>query len=367
MKTRETLPLHAPTRPESVLQYLAFVEAIRAYAIVNVVLLHVAAPLVVRLHSIDPTSWWIANVADSFARPSVPLFYMVSGLLMLDPAKEESLAQFFRKRFVRVIVPFLAWAAIYFAWRVWFHGESLSWRSAARELIEGPVYVHFWFIYVLLGLYLVAPILRVYVRQASPAQLTYFGGLWIASVSLFPALARFTGIQVGIGLVVTTGFVGYFVLGHALRTVRLVGVESLLALLLMIGLTALTAWGTYEFNRHGETTFDEFFYSNLSPNVIGMSVCSYLVMCSLPYERFADRVPLAHRIVRRIAQTSFAIYLIHMIVLELLGSGVLGFVLNGATLHPLIGIPLATLLIVALSALAAWLLQRLPYVRLIVP
>jgi surface polysaccharide O-acyltransferase-like enzyme len=346
---------------------LAFVDGIRAYAIVTVVLLHVAAPLVTRFSTLDAVSWWLANIIDSFARPCVPLFFMVSGLLLLDPAKDETMAAFFRKRFVRVVIPFFAWAGIYFAWRAAFHGESLSGRAMLRELFTGPVYVHFWFIYVLLGLYLATPILKPYVRQASRRQLLYFLLLWGATVSLLPTLTRFAGIQVGLGLVVTTGFVGYFVLGHYLRGSRLIGRGWTFALALLIGLTAFTAVASYLLTVRADGVFDEFFYGNLSPNVIGMAACTFLLLRSLRWDRLAGVAPVANRIVRWIARTSFAIYLIHIIVLELLNSGALGFSLNGSTLHPLFGIPAVTVLTVASCGCAALLLQRVPYLRRIVP
>jgi surface polysaccharide O-acyltransferase-like enzyme len=366
MSARVALAPPGPAHPTADAGRLLFVDGIRAYAIINVVLLHIAAPLVTRFPPLEPVSWWVANVVDSFARPCVPLFFMVSGLLLLDPTRQESTLVFFRKRFVRVMVPFLAWAAIYLAWRAVYHGEALALGAALRELFEGPIYVHFWFLYVLLGLYLVTPILRPYARQADSEQLLYFLLLWFATVSLLPSLNRFTGLQSALGLVVTTGFVGYPVLGHALRDVRLSGRGWMLALATLIALTAVTACGSYWLSLPSGT-FDEFFYSNLSPNVIGMSICSFLLLRSLPWQRIASRAPAAQRIVSWLARMSFAIYLVHMIVLELLSGGALGFRLSASTGHPLLAIPAATGLVIAVSGAISAVLQRIPYVRRIVP
>jgi surface polysaccharide O-acyltransferase-like enzyme len=355
-----------PTHPTADAGRLLFVDGIRAYAIVNVVLLHVAAPLVVQFPPPDPVAWWVANVIDSFARPCVPLFFMVSGLLLLDPARQESSVLFFRKRFGRVMIPFLAWAGIYLAWRAFYHGEALAVGAVLRELFEGPIYIHFWFLYVLLGLYLVTPILRPYARQADRAQLSYFLLLWFATVSLLPALNRFTGLQSAVGLVLTTGFVGYPVLGLALRDVRLSGRAWILAVASLIALTFVTAYGSYRLTLPSGP-FDEFFYSNLSPNVIGMSLCSFLLLRSLPWQRIATRTPAAQRAVSWLSRMSFSIYLVHMIVLEMLSGGMLGFRLSTSTGHPLLAIPAATVLIIALSGAMSALLQRIAYVRRIVP
>src|SRR6266403_4519827 len=86
-----------------------YTDAIRAYAIVSVVFLHVVSPIVGHPSTVSRAWWWMANVYDAFLRPCVPLFVMVSGLLLLDPRKADPLGLFFKKRMMKVLVPFLFW------------------------------------------------------------------------------------------------------------------------------------------------------------------------------------------------------------------------------------------------------------------
>lgn len=163
---------------------LFFVDAMRSWAIINVVLLHSASPSMLKFDSLNPEFWWSANFFFTFAHHAVPLFIMISGLLLLDPSKTESLMTFLKKRFFRVVVPFLTWGIIYFIWRIYFHGETIHVWKAIGEIIAGPIYFHFWFIYMIFGVYLSVPILKIYIRKAESRDLIYFLALWFIAIGI---------------------------------------------------------------------------------------------------------------------------------------------------------------------------------------
>jgi len=57
------------------------------------------------------------NIYNSLSKPSVPLFVMLTGALLLMPEKVgEPLSVFFKKRLNRIGLPFLFWGVVYFAW-----------------------------------------------------------------------------------------------------------------------------------------------------------------------------------------------------------------------------------------------------------
>jgi surface polysaccharide O-acyltransferase-like enzyme len=57
-----------------------------------VVFLHSAGPVLYKYNEVGPSNWFVANVYDSIVRVCVPLFFMISGFLLLY--KDESLAEF---------------------------------------------------------------------------------------------------------------------------------------------------------------------------------------------------------------------------------------------------------------------------------
>ena len=93
---------------KSVVQYL---DSLRALATIGVILIHISSPLVNMTWSKNMPYWWVGNVADSLVRFAVPVFLMLSGATMLG--KEYSLTDFYKKRFLRVFLPFVFWLGMY--------------------------------------------------------------------------------------------------------------------------------------------------------------------------------------------------------------------------------------------------------------
>ncbi|MDQ6971139.1 MAG: acyltransferase family protein, partial [Mariprofundaceae bacterium] len=76
----------------------------RVLAVFAVILVHVSDGFVSH-YPMGSEYWWIGNIYDSAVRWCVPVFVMISGALLLDPAKHENLNTFYRKRFSRICIP----------------------------------------------------------------------------------------------------------------------------------------------------------------------------------------------------------------------------------------------------------------------
>lgn len=345
-----------------------YVDVIRAYAISLVVLLHISHRIEDHFLTIDRSWWWIGTLTTSLCRPGVPLFIMLSGMLLLSVERNEKTLVFFHKRLVKIVLPFLAWGMIYLFVPVnaYFRDHSFSWTQVISLVIKGPIYFHLWFIYVIIGLYLCTPILRVYVRHANRKNLAYFLFLWFFWTSVLPVLNRFFNLPVGIHIPVVTGYVGYFVLGFFLGSIHVSKKQAIVLFFLIIGCIVFTALGSYSLTSNGNGTFDTFFCHSFSPNVIIGAVCIFLFFKAFSYDRVFRRFPTTLKVVTYISSASYSIYLLHVIVYEEFGSTRLGFTLNAWAIHPLIGIP-ATFLVTMLTCfLVISVLRKIPYIRAIV-
>ncbi len=365
--TAVAIPEKVKVAPVARAEELVYVKTIRAFALCVIVTLHVAFPLVYLYNSVSYGDWWVANSFYIWGKIGSPLFTMVSGLLLLNPTKEQPIGVFFQKRFVKVLLPFVAWSTIYLLWRIWGRSESFTPQEILRLFIEGPVYYHLWFIQMILGLYLATPILRVYIRHAPRANLTYFLAVWLASVSVLPIVKRFLGFDIGIDVVVTTGFVGFFVLGYYLRNVVLTRGQLIPVLLIVVASLLFTQYATHALTVRSGGVFDNFFVLNDSLNLVIVASGLFLVFKSIDYDQLFARLPVIQNVVLWISSCSLGIYFVHVLIIEELASGRYGFTLTGATVPPLIGIPAEAILVMALSIGATMLLKQIPYVRNIVP
>ena len=348
---------------------LIYVQTVRCFALMVIVTLHVAFPLIYMYQSIPYADWWVANNFYILGKIGSPLFTMVSGLLLLNPSKDQPIAVFFQKRFFKVLLPFVAWSLIYLVWRMVSEGETFSTKEILVLFIEGPVYYHLWFIQMILGLYLAAPILRIYIRHTTQENLTYFLAVWLMTVAILPMFKRFLGFDVGIDVVVTTGFVGFFVLGYYLRNVTLKRQQVIPVLLLVVGMLVFTQYITHALTIQIEEIggYDNFFVANDSLNLITVAIGLFLFLKSLDYRYLFQQLPFLQKLVTWISSCSLGIYFVHVLIIEELASGHLGFKLSASSFTPLLSIPAIAILVMALSVATTMLLKQIPLVRNIVP
>src|ERR1700761_6847314 len=60
-------------------------------------------------------NWWVCNIYDALTRWAVPAYIMLSGALLLDPARHEAPHEFYRKRLWRIGIP-MAFFSVFFMW-----------------------------------------------------------------------------------------------------------------------------------------------------------------------------------------------------------------------------------------------------------
>lgn len=352
---------------------LFWIDFIRVIASFGVITIHVAADVITEWGAVPASWWWSAHIYDSLVRGCVPIFIMISGALLL-PSKE-SLSDFFRKRFYRVIIPFMVWTAIYLLWKKWLLIPDLTLEDALRRAAGNNVHFHLWFLYILVGLYLVTPVFRFFCQQASRKEILYFIILWFAMTSFLPMAQKFadkfwhTNFYLKIPIEPAQGFIGYFVLGYFLRVyaeskwIFPAAVTWLVSLGLCFG-------GTYALAAHFKR-YDGMLYDNLAPNVVFYAGAFFVLMMfwgnviasSAESGTWQSR---CNDVILGLSKASFGIYLIHPVFLDVLIQGRWGFVLTGKMSHPAWAIPTTTVVVFILSFFTVWIIQKIPYLKKIV-
>ncbi len=140
-------------------------------AIIFVILIHSCGIL---SESGLPASRLEFVVLTSLIHTGVPLFLMLSGALLLG--KEEELNVFLKKRFARILTPFLIWSFIFYILLNPPHDFGFLWDYPLK-LLTGKIHTVYWFVYTIIGLYLLTPVLR-------PAFKNITLGLWTGGLTL---------------------------------------------------------------------------------------------------------------------------------------------------------------------------------------
>ena len=341
-------------------------DLIKTFAIVLVILLHAAIeqfPISNEVTQSILVRWWSMNFYDSISRVCVPLFVMLSGALLLQPNKiAEPMRVFFKKRLVRIGLPLIFWGSAYFVWRYFVNNEALTLNSIGQGIVSGPYY-HFWFLYMLIGLYLITPVLRVFVANADPKVLRYFLMLWFVGSAVVPILSLFVTYNLVGDVFLITGWIGYFLLGLYLLDIK--ARSRTLYIILFIGY-AWTVIGTYIITYFVGGKLQYFFYDFLGINVILTSAAFFMLLTAIPADYIEKRSKPVNRLIHFIGQSSLAIYLLHIIVLESLQRGFFGVRISIVTLNPVFDIPLVAALTLLICLIVLYPASKISILKKII-
>ncbi len=306
---------------------------------------------------------WAQKIYYTLSRNSVPLFFLMSGYLLLS--KEEDIWTFFRKRAAKILIPFLAWSILYDLYNSQAFAETGVTLDAIFKMfiriLRGPRAAHLWFFYALIGLYLFTPILRLFIAKARNADILYYIALWLFVMPVMFILEEFTPLKNGFELYFAMGYVGYFLLGCYL------GRLETSPRLLWIASALFAAGFVFTFAvfyldlppQNNELPFRS--YPSL--NIILMAAGAFLLL-----KAAGERVsPWLARFSNVVSKSSFGIYLTHSVVLVGMAAAweTLGF--ETAAGHSLLVIPLAAVVNFLLSWGATFVMSKIPLVRAIVP
>jgi len=197
---------------------LLWVDNLRAFATFAVILLHVSAPILYKYGSISNFSWWIGNIYDSSVRFCVPIFLMLSGALMYPKTYE--LSDFFKKRFSRILFPFVFWSLVYILHDLsikFYNGDVMTMKEIAvvifTKVKDGASY-HLWYIYMLIGIYMIFPIFQKWINNSTKKDIMYYLLVW--GIVIIIGLPFFNRFKMNIDFRYFSGFLGYTILGYFL-------------------------------------------------------------------------------------------------------------------------------------------------------
>lgn len=322
-----------------------WINTARAVAVVAVIFLHITVPLVNQFDGAS-ASWWAANIINGSARFCVPVFLMISGVLLLG--KDYALTTFLKKRVVRVVLPFLLWSVIYFLFKSDLTQDLKSILLQFIKAMKSGVEFHLWYVYMILGVYLFVPIINRWTRTAPKKEIYYFLSIWL--LITFIGLPGFNKLFTRIDFRYFSGFIGYLVLGYGLTKANISENKRLFLLLLLAG-NILTIVLSY-FISASQGKFDGMFYHYLTPNVILSSVGLFLWIKNTTIHH-----PLVAKGIAVISKYSYGIYLSHIFSLGLMSQ--LGLTINIE--NTIFYVVTNSIICLLLSLLITFLISKIPY------
>ncbi len=113
------------------------------------------------------------NILYAFSRPCVPIFFMVSGALLYK-GKDINIKAFYKNKFFNIVLPFLIVATFTFVVDNRVNLNFTSVKDFIKRILEENYTFHFWYIYSLIQVLLLAPFLKKIVDRSNKRELLIF-------------------------------------------------------------------------------------------------------------------------------------------------------------------------------------------------
>lgn len=333
------------------------INMIRSIAILSVVILHISSEFV-STYDIGTYDFFIGNLFNVSARWGVPVFIMLSGYLLL--IKNEKPLIFFRKRLNKLLIPILFWSVFYILWswlKLYLTNDEINF-DIVSSILNGRPYYHMWFVYMIVSLYMITPILRYLINSVNlKGNIIVFSILMF--VGFFDSVYNYKNYDSGNvdGLFVFwfVRYAGYYYLGglinkyslaYRFRTDRLI---LILFTLLMFNFI-LPYYYDYKYT-----------YNNLSVNVIFLSVFIFLVFLNLKIK------PHAERLFDQISYFSMGIYFLHPVYQDILRFlGRLGYPFGENAFNSMVYIPFISLIVFVLSYMTIYVFNKCYFLKKVI-
>lgn len=322
----------------------------------------IASFLVVLAHQasqVDARSIYVYRIISEAA---VPLFIMKSGTLLLSNSKRIDYS-YVRKRITKFALIITFWGLFYnLLCNALIDGISYSavWKSIVAVVTADTAYNYqFWYLYMLLGLYIISPVIKKFTDNAYKKDFLYVIAIFAIISFIVPSICGIYGVDSQSIWVVKwlSPFSAYWLLYYLLGTYldryplnkRQCNVLFLLTLLLG-ALTLLKCLGESSQERIG------IWLNYSSPFTLAYTVALFSLI-----QRKCNSCGMSR--ITGLAKYSLGVYILHPAVIVAMRK-ILG--IDADTFLPVISVPLLTVIVYFICVVATWIIKKIPVVRRVI-
>lgn len=344
-------------------------DIIRITAILLVLLVHVSGYMVLYHSDTSSREFIVGNILNGISRAGVPLFLMLTGALLLNEDRKFDVKKFYKTSFLWMALLLVGWTVAYgFFYAVLFptfHHTAVVWDTVGKTMwnyaLNLPtMYPHLWYMFMVVGLYLMIPVLRLFVKRENKK---YILGIILAFVVVQLAVNtgnlftkwwtfNFTTIVNKFHVEPATGFVGYVLTGWFLTNFKINKPRRLA----LYGLSlASVVLATYEV----QTMLDTIpgvrggFYEPLTLTAFLYGLGVFVLLYTLCGEKETKS-----RVTATLSKCAFGVYIIHAFWMEMITMWWPYWEFEAQ--KPLLYMVMLFIAVVAVSYLTVWLVSFIP-------
>lgn len=321
-------------------------DILRTISMFMVIVVHVANVFSRSYGSISNTSYLYSLIYNAISRISVPIFFMISGSLLLDRKFEKNK---FKKRILKYLLLIFVWNTIYLVWE--FLYLNIKYKNLYMLLIE-PFRAHLWFLYSILTIYFFQPIVKKILDKCNKKIKILLLIFWIviSIISFFNSkFSNMVSIFVYFGYFILGKYLYEFVKENKYMQKNKKKINTLFIMLIII-IFLICVFLSYHYSLKFNVFYKSFFAFR-SLFIIVPSIL-FFVFVILNFEKSKE-----NKMLMFFSNLSLGVYLIHGIFLDIIKTYI-----NYDT-NLLIAIPIYSTIIFILSIISTWFLMKFKIFR----
>lgn len=286
-------------------------DCLRIVAILAVIMIHCSAPFVIQFPK-GSFNFAVANLLDSISRIGVPFFVIISGYFLLNENRDISAAKI-KSKVCKMFFILGAWSL--------FYALLYNCKNFFNAFIYG--HYHLWYLYMMIGLYLTTPILRLFVKKENKNYIYYLVALSLIFCFTPPLLSilfsndnEITKLANQFQISFAGAFVSYYLIGWLFgQDYSLFKKRIKMCVLIAIAAIIFIFCGV----QFVETKIVPYkvFYANTVLPVFIYSISSFLALYEFFKQiksKFSEKVKT---FISEMSKLTFGVYLVHISLLEL--------------------------------------------------
>ncbi|ORX75649.1 hypothetical protein BCR32DRAFT_329719 [Anaeromyces robustus] len=365
--------------PKKKRERVYWIDCLRVFASILVVFHHTNFSQIAEVPNEDFNSFnfKVLYFYNTFTRPCVPFFIMISGVFFLNPERRVTIGSIYKKNLFRIFKGFVFWSIYYnvFDYLVinFTNFPFVYNKDLAVEVFKFCVLGlgHLWYLPFVFGLYAVTPIYREVARNTEVA--IYTAILCVFLAQFIPFIVDFVQLffNFDIGLIksffdytltyTALGYTNYFMMGYLFGCIDFkkksyIYITYLVGIVGIVGTTIIKLMAANKVQQDNNY-FGDYNSFNVSMSTVGI-FCFFKYTIGPRLNKLME-IDILKSLLLTLSDCSYGVYLIHYTVYHIF----IKFGINSVSLNPIFWLPIYTMIIYLISFVLIYAMRKVSILR----
>lgn len=329
-----------------------YIDLLKVISAMTIVLLHTSS-ISYSFYSQDslPIERLVLKELWYISRFAVPVFVMITGFLLLQKDKIITWEIAIKKYSFRMIIVLLT-IGLCFTWlETIFDSKEIAISQlpdVLYNLSTGQTWDHLWYLYMLIGLYLVLPVVKAFTDHSNPRETDIALVILCLFTIILPFLQTTYGFEFSIKLPVNSAYLFYLLLGYRIGTTDLSGKAKYILPFLSTVLISSVILVWYQ-EESGKTI--PMGYESPQICLLSASIFSLFTYSTIKREKTIACL-------KKLSALSFGVYVFHPLWLNIITKL---FHFNPLSYH-MFSMTAVFVLVIILSLITTVIYRKIPYI-----